>query len=213
MKKITCILLLAFTCICAQAQGKFTIEGHIENLEDGVIISLTKREGQLAKQIASTVVKNQRFSFVQKIGDEIEEYSIHSPSDGFSSSGLPIWAKAGMTVRVTGKDKYIRTWDVDSDIPMQREMAAFRNVSKDKWIEYDNNSTAQTALYYKFKDKGGDERLRAKAISDSLVMLNRTIMSEIRWDEINLLKKISSHRNKLKNVSIGSQVCQILQKE
>ena len=58
MRKGIATLLLLVNLLAAQAQGTFTIEGRVENVDEGTYITLFRRDGNVGQSIAVDTVHN-----------------------------------------------------------------------------------------------------------------------------------------------------------
>ena len=66
MKKEIVTLFLMTSVWAAQAQGTFTIEGQVKNVEDGALITLFRLDGNVGSSIGVDTIRNGHFVFRQK---------------------------------------------------------------------------------------------------------------------------------------------------
>ena len=125
MKKFYIILIIFISVIftgCKGDSNEVVITGHLEGVEDGVVLSLMKPDGKVSTVFQTDTIKGGefRFSFTDKVNIP-KIMSIISDAEGFPPVWLEVWVLPGADIRITGKDKLIGTWDVASNIQEQEE--------------------------------------------------------------------------------------------
>lgn len=134
MKYFSLILLLSISFILygfKVAGDEIIITGHLEGVEDGTIITLSRDEGTSIVKIQTDTVVSGTFRFVLDSVDQTTLMSIMSKDEGFPPTWLDVWVAPGEIIKIKGTDKLIQTWDVESDIPEQRELNIYNDHTRD----------------------------------------------------------------------------------
>lgn len=181
MKHSYLIAFALFCCLfggCKESNHEIVIDGYLEGVEDGVVINLSKSEGRMFINIQSDTVKDGRFRF--SFPDSLNEFSQLSLTGGlrddFPPTWLDLWVAPGTTTKITGKDKLIRSWKVESRVPEQIEQN--RYAARVAQYERVTQQVMREAYSYfeEMRASGNRQELRAKidslyAINDSLNVL------------------------------------------
>lgn len=139
------LLLLAATW--AQAQGTFVIKGEVKNVEDGTLVTLFRRDGDVGSSIGVDTIRHGAFCFrLPTAGEGIEELSLRGRSEHFPPMSLSIWVRPGTEVRVTGENTLVYTWKAESDLPEQYSWNAYVDDSRDLWEEFQRCLLENTGL-------------------------------------------------------------------
>lgn len=192
MKRIIGALILLAAGWSVQAQGTYTIQGQVTNVEEGTVINLFRLDGNVGSTIAVDTIRNGQFYFrVETLGNETEELSLMGRSDRFPSMSLSIWARPGEKIKITGDNTLIKTWNVESTIPEQLANQAFINDSRELWNEYQRVSLSERLLRRQYRKKGTteDEKLAIRARGDSLEKVEDGISIRIDANTIKRLKQ------------------------
>lgn len=122
-----CALLLGGACSQHPAVpgNEFLISGQLENVPDSTVIELRVSDGQLLSLVKSDTVVNGKFSLKDTITGGVKELFLMSSSKGFPGTWVSVWVAPGKYVKVTGSDKLLKTWTIESDIPEQQEENRF----------------------------------------------------------------------------------------
>lgn len=192
MKKEIATLFLMTSVWAAQAQGTFTIEGQVKNVEDGALITLFRLDGNVGSSIGVDTIRNGHFRFqAETLGNETEIVDMMGRSDKFPSMSLRLWVRPGDNIRISGENTLIRTWDVKSTVPEQVANQAFINDSRELWNEYQRNSLLQRAYRRKYAGSAVDEeRQMIRAQVDSLRKVEDEISIRIDANTIKRMKQI-----------------------
>ena len=98
--------------------------------------------------MADTIIDG-KFKFVYTPeDDELRNVMIVLRSDNFPSMPLDLWVKKGCDVSITGKDRYIFTWDVESNLNEQKFRQKLIKASLNEWKEVQRLSI-ETNKYYR----------------------------------------------------------------
>ncbi|HCO66177.1 MAG TPA: hypothetical protein DIT04_00205 [Dysgonomonas sp.] len=189
--KVNYILLLVFMLSiftgCKEKSSEVTITGQLENVEDGTIINLTKSEGNIAIPISTDTLREGKFRFTFK--DSINEarlFSIMAKGDGFPPTWLDIWVAPGAKIEISGKDKLIRTWNVESDITEQKELNQFKSITGEyqKMIQ---SIMTEAYSYFDARKKNPEKSKEYVAKMDSLYAIRDSLDILIIKKEVDLL--------------------------
>lgn len=188
---IFCLFALFSLSTYAQKEKEFIVRGQLNNVEDGTIVMLMQQMGNMGISVVNDTLRNSRFSLKWHVEDveKIENFSVSVRGEDFPSMSLPLWIKAGSDVKITGNDKWIYTWGVESKVPEQAEKARFVNASRNDWIEYQRLSAQRSVLYKNIENISQEEYKRIRVIADSLDRLADPYMRNINLKELDLLEQ------------------------
>ncbi len=121
-------LFFTIICLSLQAQQPCIIEGNINGIPDGTVISLMRQQGTGMKRIANDTIDNGKFKFIiHTLNNQTEALRIVSKGEGFPNTWLDVYASPGETVSIIGSDKLLRTWNIVSNIKEQQEENQYTN--------------------------------------------------------------------------------------
>lgn len=148
MKKLLFGSLLLMGYMGAQAQQEYTIEGKVEGVKDGTLISLFLLDGNVGSTVALDSIQNGTFFFKRNAGESgMDKLSLMcTRNDDFPSMSLEIYAIPNAKIKVTGTNTLIHTWKVDSPVKEQIEHNRFIENSRDLWDEYQRLSIKARSL-------------------------------------------------------------------
>lgn len=168
MKKKLMLFLGALVSLMAEAQEPCVITGHLFHVEDGACIGLYRTEGRVMRQMETDTLEAGRFSFmVNSLENQVENFVLMGLSEGFPSTYLDIYAAAGDTVRIEGRNKLLRTWSVASKIPEQQWYNRFIDASRTLIDEQQEVMVKTRELWDKVDDPSLPEGV-LKAYRDSI---------------------------------------------
>lgn len=202
MKRLLIFVTGLFFFGFAKAQNKYVIKGHIADLEDNTIISLFEDNGNVLSVISSDTVKAGMFTF-SGTADQKKGLIVMGRGDGFPSMWLDVWVGPGITVKISGSGKLLKTWNVESTIPEQKELNRYMLASKVYQDQIQMLSAREGGLFQRM-DKAEPARrksiihevdsLRAKADSlrilvnkQDLQILGHSAVSSIWIDKLKSL--------------------------
>ena len=138
MRKLLFSSLLLFASLVAQAQEEYTIEGKVEGVKDGTLVSLFLLDGNVGSTVAMDSIHNGTFYFKRKAGESgLDILSLMcTRQEGFPPMSLKIYATPNAKIKVTGTNTLIYTWEVNSPVKEQQEYNNFTMDSRDLWDEY-----------------------------------------------------------------------------
>lgn len=172
-------------------QNEFLIEGELTNVPDSTILEFRVAEGDLLKEVGRDTVINGKFSFRDTIGEEIRQLLLMSDSKGFPSFWQEVWVAPGKYVRITGNDRLLQTWEVQSDIPEQAEVRRFFEAMCPEQIELLKYSVEEAKIFSAlFREHGGDEAYMEIAFAqvDSLRKLEKPLEDIVERKKFEVLK-------------------------
>lgn len=169
MKKLLFGSLLLMGYMGAQAQQEYTIEGKVEGVKDGTLISLFLLDGNVGSTVALDSIQNGTFFFKRNAGESgMDKLSLMcTRNDDFPSMSLEIYATPNARIKVTGTNTLIHTWKVDSPVKEQIEHNRFIENSRDLWDEYQRLSIKARSL----RSAPEAERKAMRAKEDSISAL------------------------------------------
>lgn len=195
-KKLYAVGLLALS-ITAYSQAGITINGNVNNIDDGTVIEFFLIDGLTGSLIASDTISDHRFTL--SIPDDRDDMFdddvcglIHGVGAGISPIALPIYLEPGITVTIHGEDANIYTWQVESPVKEQHTQTAFINDSKELWNEYQQlakelqNTRSQLRS---IPDEDAAGKAAANAKTDSLNRLKQQITIAINANDIKRLQQ------------------------
>ena len=173
---------------CNQKSNEVIITGQLEEVEDGIVISLMKQEGNLLITQQSDTVKNGIFSFsFADTSTYAKAMNISADGDGFPPTWLEVWIRPGAEIKIAGKDKFIRSWEVSSTVPEQKEA----NKYKEQIDQYERITQSVMREAYSYWDiilespDNVNNDLKAKI--DSLYAINDSMEIIIAETEIDMM--------------------------
>lgn len=190
MKHFLIAFLMGWVSLSAYAQQEFSIEGTIKGLEDGTIMNLCREEGRLIVTIATDTVKNETFHFkLIPIDDAPECLMLNSRGNGFPSTWVDVWVVPGAQIKVSGHNKLIRTWRVDSSVKEQQELNNYVDATRDLLGERLKKSIQTDKLFNIIR--GNQEAGKAEAIEkkNQLRAEEDSINQLIARKEIEIMKQ------------------------
>lgn len=188
-----CVLVLTGACSHNPSvpANEFLIQGQLENVSDSAVIELCVYDGHLIKSIAKDTLVDGRFSLHDTITSGKRELYLMSGSKGFPGLWLNVWVASGKYIKVRGKDKLLKTWTIESDIPEQMEENRFVKVSFPEQLEVLNYTAQEYDLMRTmFEDHADNEELQKADWQqiDSLRKLKEPLEQVILKKELDYLK-------------------------
>ena len=177
-------------------KGTFTIEGRVENVDEGTYITLFRRDGNVGQSIAVDTVHNGRFHFqAETLGNGMEIMDLSGRSDKFPPMSLRVWVRPGCNIQVSGDNTLVYTWKVASDIPEQAVAQAFINDSRELWDQFQRNALMASSCYQKYRTSKTEEaRIAVRAQADSLRKIGDEISIRIDANVIKRMKQTPVYR-------------------
>ena len=116
MKKLLFSSLFLFGSLVSQAQHEYTIEGKVEGVKDGTLVSLFLLDGNVGSTVAMDTIQNGTFFFKRNAGEDgLDKLSLMcTRNDDFPSMSLEIYAT--LMQNQSNRNEYLDTY-VDSRQP------------------------------------------------------------------------------------------------
>lgn len=212
MKAKGCVIGVLFLLLSgwAQAQDTFIIEGKVKNVKQGVCLNLFQMEDGVGSSIAIDTLKGDSFRFELPISsdDNLEHLVLMIRDNDLYSIGLDLWVKNDSHIRLTGEDMNIYTWQVESDIPIQKTWQLFVDDSRELWNLYQVERMEQMRFNHAcFRtNPTGQEKVKAIAILDSLETIVDDLQIRICANEIARMKQLPIEElwmGKLYSLAVG----------
>lgn len=169
-----------------KCQKNYSIEGYITGIKDSTLISLARSDGNVITTIASDTVIGEKFRFSGKI-DNAEPFMILGRGTGFPSMWLDVWVAPNTTVKISGSDKFLKTWKVESPIKQQKELNLYMEATKAELNELQRLSVSRISYFEKLQKASPEERKQIKKDIDSIDRLQDSLGALMHQKEITLL--------------------------
>lgn len=190
MKYFLTIALMCLMSLAAFAQQEFSIEGTIKGLEDGIIMNLRRDEGRLMVVIATDTVKNETFHFkLAPIGDASECLMLDSRGNGFPNTWVDVWVVPGAQVKISGHNKLIRTWHIDSSVKEQQELNKYVDATRNLQGERLKRTTQINELFNIIRESSGVGKAEAIEKKNQLRAEEDSINQLITRKKIEIMKQ------------------------
>lgn len=176
---------------CQEKSNTITITGQLEGVENGTVITLHESKNRTFENLLSDTVTNGKFEFIlpdSVIKSTTELGIMARGAKGFPPTWLTLWVTPGDDIKITGKDKLLRSWDVKSNNPLQQEL----NTYNDRIRDYQRSTqTIMTQAYACFDSirEMPDRSQGFRTQIDSLYAINDSLNNLIQEIEINLLEE------------------------
>ncbi len=174
----------------AVPENEYLIHGRLENVPDGTVIRLEKKESNMYFLVAEDTLKNGEFFFRDTVS-VLKPLLVSGSEKGFPGAMLDVWVAPGEYIRITGKDKLIKTWHAESDLPEQQEENKYNAAvmpEQKKMMEYEAEEYGLLRLM--FNEHNGDEAFITKNFPrvDSIRELERPLRLAIWKKELEYMK-------------------------
>lgn len=220
MKIHKLFLFLFIGCLlygCKEKSNTVTITGQLEGVEDNTVITLYEFQGNMFNPLVNDTVIDGRFTFLlpDSILQTTRELAIMSNAAGFPPTWLSLWVSPGDKVKITGEDKLLRTWQVASRNPLQKEL----NRYNDGIREYVRDSQiAMTKAYAYFdsidvmperRQEFREEINTLYALNDSLTILQQNVemamLSEHKTYSDVWMNKLNQYSRRLRFATVSDE--------
>jgi thiol-disulfide isomerase/thioredoxin len=187
MKFIFFLLLVILIPVFSQAQKEFIVYGNLNGVENGAIVRLYEIEGNVGTQVAVDTVSNGHFSLRYRASEQVGDFTIGGyGNEGFPPYSLQLFAKSGSAIKVTGENKLLKTWTVQSDVPQQKAYDRFIIENKAAWDEVQQLSVRRAFLKKNINKVPQEEYTRS---ADSIDLLSDNYERKIKQQEIKMLQQ------------------------
>ena len=193
-----CLLssIILFSIACSRS-GKlsgdeFLIEGQISGVENGIVIDLMRRDGNIGKRVTSDTIINGRFMFKEKAESNTDKLSISPQGDGFPPMSLQVWAAPGAKIKIKGNGKLHPLWNVKSSVPYQKEQNLYKDKSRDIIAEIARISVERNDAISKIMAASSrEESIPYRNIVDSLYVISDSLKVIEYSAYVDILEKTS----------------------
>lgn len=175
---LLCASLVAGSCERKPVvpENEFLIQGKLENVPDSVVIELRISDGRLLKLVTSDTLVNGRFTLRDTITADVRELLLMSDGKGFPGTWSNVWVAPGKHIKISGKDKLLKTWKIESDIPEQAAENSYLKVSFPE---------QQTVLEYKAEEDNWIRRMYGEGPQEEAFIKQG-------WKQIDSLRKLEA---------------------
>lgn len=114
--------LIGLVLFCTSLEGNaqlFSIQGNLKHVPDGTVLELLADKPFGYEVIAKDTLKQGAFSFQDSVPDGYPRLLLRAQGKLFPKVLLPIWVAPGETVQIEGRNRLVRHWTVESDLPEQ----------------------------------------------------------------------------------------------
>ena len=125
-----CAALILMSCGTTVPDNEYRIEGTLVGVPDSTVISLYQDTGDLLEEMQSDTVVGGRFCFGDTLSTPRSVWLL-CVAPGFPSNYLEVCVAPGERVQVTGHDKLINLWEVQSNLIEQAELNGFTDCARD----------------------------------------------------------------------------------
>ena len=125
-----CAALILMSCGTTVPDNEYRIEGTLTGVPDSTVISLYQDNGDLLEEVQSDTVVGGRFCFGDTLSTPRSVWLL-CVAPGFPSNYLEVCVAPGERVQVTGHDKLINLWEVQSNLTEQVELNGFTDCARD----------------------------------------------------------------------------------
>lgn len=125
-----CAALILMSCGTTVPDNEYRIEGTLVGVPDSTVISLYQDNGDLLEEVQSDTVVGGRFCFGDTLSTPRSVWLL-CVAPGFPSNYLEVCVAPGERVQVTGHDKLINLWEVQSNLIEQAELNGFTDCARD----------------------------------------------------------------------------------
>jgi thiol-disulfide isomerase/thioredoxin len=174
---LACIPLFSVACSGSEKlQGdEFLIEGEISGVEDGAVIYLNRRDGDMGILITTDTVRNGRFVFKEEAISNPERLTVLALGEGFPPMPLDVWVAPKAKISIKGKGKLLPAWEVKSNVPYQKEENRYAKASRDIMAEYARLSIEGTGIRKKMAAASNDEAIAYRKATDSIRVIQDSL--------------------------------------
>ena len=127
---VLCAALILMSCGTTVPDNEYRIEGTLVGVPDSTVISLYQDTDDLLEEMQSDTVVGGRFCFGDTLSTPRSVWLL-CVAPGFPSNYLEVCVAPGERVQVTGHDKLINLWEVQSNLTEQAELNGFTDCARD----------------------------------------------------------------------------------
>lgn len=181
-RKILMSLALVSLSLVARAQGRYVIDGTVDNVPEGTVVQLFRNVGDVLQIVGSDTITANTFQFKgETIGDGTEPMTLLAMNGNVASYTLDVYVRPGSHVKVDGDGMLAYTWDVESDIPEQQTRQKIVGTARQWWDKIQLSDIQEDSLRNLLRGESVTEGQKAsmKSMLDSLSKDKDVIMDNI----------------------------------
>lgn len=181
-RKILMSLALVSLSLVARAQGRYVIDGTVDNVSEGTVVQLFRNVGDVLQIVGSDTITANTFQFKgETIGDGTEPMTLLAMNGNVASYTLDVYVRPGSRVKVDGEGMLAYTWDVESDIPEQQTRQKIVGTARQWWDKIQLSDIQEDSIRKLLRGEGVTEGQKAsmKSMLDSLSKDRDVIMDNI----------------------------------
>lgn len=181
-RKILMSLALVSLSLVARAQGRYVIDGTVDNVSEGTVVQLFRNVGDVLQIVGSDTITANTFQFKgETIGDGTEPMTLLAMNGNVASYTLDVYVRPGSRVKVDGDGMLAYTWDVESDIPEQQTRQKIVGAARQWWDKIQLSDIKEDSIRKLLRGEGVTEGQKAsmKSMLDSLSKDRDVIMDNI----------------------------------
>ena len=191
MKHYSYYILAALMCCalvcCKEKSNEVIIIGQLEGVEDGGVVALWffDEDAGGIRQSDTIVNGSFRLSFIDTL-NQTKPMVIVVEGEGFQPTVLDLWVAPGAEINITGADKMIRTWRVNSTIPEQIEFNKYKALTE-QYERMLQHVWGERTSYYDELNTSPDKWEEYKPKLDSLKEVAASMYTHIMESEIDFM--------------------------
>lgn len=185
MKKLIAFVFL-FQSWALSAQNTYLIKGQIKGVEDGTEIKLYQSDGSSFRPINSDTIKSGNFQFKGQT-TEPKQLMLMSRGSGFPSQWLDVWVAPNTSVKITGTNKLLKTWNVQSPIKEQKVLNRYTAATKSQLDQLQLLGVARNVFFTSPQPSSLEEGQKFKRSIDSIDWLQDSLYNIVHAKEIEIL--------------------------
>ena len=204
------IYTLAALLLCAAgigAQSTCLIEGELQGVNEGGLIQVFRRDGDVGHVVAMDTLRGGRIRLEVPVDDDgLTRFDLILRQGRTYSYPLDLWARPGTHIRLEGHDELVATWRVESDVPEQMDYQGFVEDSRDLLIEIQRLMRYHSELVARARTLPDEEKAVLRQQADSLTRLRQRLLCEQDARTLARLKQHpvnSIYMEKLKSLALA----------
>ncbi len=209
MKLFSALFVSLLFAASTYAQENYTITGQVTGVPDSSIILLYREDGNILTVVATDTVTNGAFSFTGS-ADNTAPFMIVGNGAGFPTMWLDIWVAPGAAIKITGHNKLVKTWQVESPLQEQQEVTRYTLATAAYLDEQQELSIMRKQLFEElFTGQASPERQKqVKAAVDSIDGKNNAIATLAENKEMGIMQQTAVSTvwlKQLKNIAADAK--------
>ena len=189
------------------AENEFWIEGTLENVEDGALITLCSVKDHFYHKLAVDTLTNGHFSF----RDTLSGTGTYALECEGAVTWIDFWMAPGKKVSVFGDNLNLRTWSVQCPIPEQEAQSLLAQAVRAEWMQLepvmkeqdkwrqignanlDNDSILRIARAKMHSLQNSEDSIEDRILQKQLEVLQTMPIGEVWFDTFLSLAEIPTY--------------------